>query len=409
MRRYFIIVLAAFALFATACGSSGGVEAADAVAESTSEPEDGDTVATTSDEGSDDYESPLMDALGVDFSSFEDIDYEQVEQDRQFDIQACMQDLGFEYTPQTIDFGGDVGIAIGPGSDPDVEWGTEEFAEKYGYGISTFIEDEIAMFGSFDEGPIGEEFVDPNADYVESLPEASQEAYRDALYGNEPDVFDTIDPETGMPINPNTGEAYTDEEINEALNAFEPTGCQYAGQEDFLGGGQGQILEAFDEEFGDFYQDFYERVQADPRVVGSNDEWVRCMSDKSYTFASRDETYNAVQSQMEPLYEQIYNFGGPPVGLDVDEETLNAMSEEEMEAYFEGFTPSAPEITPELQAEIDRISAFEIDLATADFACSAGTEQILRDVQVEYEQKFLDENQAAITAFLERQAAASEG
>lgn len=407
-RTLLFVLLSAFALIAAACGS-GGVEAADSTAESTSTPEEDGTVGTTSDEGADDYESPLMDALGVDFSSFENVDYEQVEQDRQFEIQKCMQDLGFEYTPETVDFGEDF-ASVGPAPDADVEWGTEEFAKKFGYGISTFIEDEIAMFSSYDESSSTDQYVDPNSDYVQSLPEAAQEAYREALYGTQPDVFETIDPVSGMPINPDTGETFTDEEINEALNDFEPSGCQYTGQDNVMGGGEeGELLAAFDEEFGEFYQDFFERVQADPRVANLNDEWVRCMADKSYTFASRDETYEAVQSEMEPLYEKIYNFGGAPAEIAIDDETLNNMSEEEIEDYFASFEPSAPEITPELQAEIDRISEFEIALATADFACADGTDETMQQVQLEYEQRFLEENQAAITAFLEKQKAASDG
>jgi len=409
MRKYFIIVLAAFVLVVTACGSSStAVEAADAVVEEGTEtPEEGDGTATvtTSDEGEDEWESPIMDALGVDFGSFDnDIDFEQIEQDRQFDIQACMQDLGFEYTP--VDFG-EV-EAFGPIGDPDVEWGTQEFAEKYGYGISTFIEDEIAMIGNFDR-VTEDAYVDPNADYVTSLPEAAQEAYREALYGQEPSVFDLIDEMTGQPLNPDTGEAYTDQEIDEALNNFEPSGCQYVGQEDFGRGEEGQLLDAFEEEFGNMYEDFYERVQADPRILASTDEWVRCMADKSHSFADRNDTFTAVQEQMEPIYQQIYNFGGPPVGLDVDEATLDAMSDEEREEYFSDFQPSAPTITPELQAEIDRISAYEISVATADFACSADINELMRQVEVEYEERFVQENQAAITVFLERQAAASEG
>src|SRR5690606_32544565 len=74
----------------------------------------------------------------------------------------CMREQGFEYTP--VDYSTQGGVSFSS-DDLDVEWGSREFAEQYGYGATT------DPWGGQDmpEPEPGQEWVDPNQEYVESM------------------------------------------------------------------------------------------------------------------------------------------------------------------------------------------------------------------------------------------------
>lgn len=409
MRKLLIIAVALAALFLSSCGSDDvALDTADSTAqnteEGTSNPEetvdDGTTDSAATDDREDGYSSPIADALGVDFASFEDFDVEDANQNIELEIQQCMQDLGFEYTPLSDGSGAGI-VIIGQGSDSDVKPGSREYAEKYGYGISTFIFDRMNEISTMPEPQ-----ADPNQAYIESLSEAARTAYFEALHGGQPSMFDVIDEETGQPMNPETGEPFTDEELNEALMVMEPSGCQDTsmGDNPLHLGPNGELLQAFEEEFGNYNEDIWERTEADPRIVKLTDEWVRCMADKSYTFAKREDVLNHMLERMSSAQNSMFS-AMPSFAMDsIDEEALAAMTEEEQEEYFEQFAPQAPEISPETQAEMDELNAYEIAVATADFDCSEGSRDMTETVRIELEEKFLEENQGAIAAFLERQS-----
>lgn len=82
-------------------------------------------------------------------------------------IAACMAEQGFDYTP--VDWSPtEVDLSAGL----DMQAGTLEFAEQFGYGITT---------DPFASGL--EDVVDPNEAYVAAMSDAERDAYFAALYG----------------------------------------------------------------------------------------------------------------------------------------------------------------------------------------------------------------------------------
>src|SRR5690606_2364200 len=98
---------------------------------------------------------------------------------------------GFEYTP--VDWSAMNGGSFSS-DELDVQWGTLEFAEQYGYGATT---DPWGNQGEevVDPGAEQEQFVDPNQEYVDSMSETEASAYYAALYGEQPEFDENADPE----------------------------------------------------------------------------------------------------------------------------------------------------------------------------------------------------------------------
>ncbi len=89
-------------------------------------------------------------------------------------VAACMSKEGFEYQPDARSVIDESPVEL------DVEWGSLEFAETYGYGITKDpwgVRDQRAQ----------EETADPNRDYVEAMSGAERAAYEEALHGASAD------------------------------------------------------------------------------------------------------------------------------------------------------------------------------------------------------------------------------
>ena len=168
-RIYLLIVLA---VFSSSCGgSSSGTDTATAAADGPQSFEDFE------------YVSPIADFLGQDINRFDFDEAAAIEQQREAEraIASCMAEKGFEYTPtdanQMVSF---------RGPQDDFDPGSDEWINKYGFGISTqrFPQSMVGDLAGFsDEGFFGPEvdFVDPNQEYVEGLSEGEREAYQEAL------------------------------------------------------------------------------------------------------------------------------------------------------------------------------------------------------------------------------------
>lgn len=91
----------------------------------------------------------------------------------------CMAREGFEDTPVDWSQGGMVSIDLG---DLDVARGSREFAERYGYGVTT------NPWGDQIAEPLPEEtpgdWIDPNQEYLESMSDVAREADYIALHGD---------------------------------------------------------------------------------------------------------------------------------------------------------------------------------------------------------------------------------
>ena len=264
-------------------------------------------------------------------------------------IAECMAEQGFDYTPMDVTAQGGVSMSS---DDLDVEWGTREFAEQYGYGVTT------NPYGDMEETAPEEEFVDPNAEYVESMSESEREAFYLALSG------DQVMPEG-------------DEEF---VYDWEQAGCQGRAQHQVYEGGESDpSVASLQEEMNGVW----EQTQQDPRVTEATTAWVSCMGDAGITgLATVDDGSMRISDKANAVYEEVYN-SAP---------TTEMPSEEDMAA-----------LEKQVQEKIGEITEEEIATAVADFDCreEVGYDDTFREVSVDLQQQFVDTHREELDAWVE--------
>lgn len=268
-------------------------------------------------------------------------------------VAECMAEQGFDYTPV------DQSQWMSSGSDEvelDVEWGTLEFAEQYGYGITT------DPYGWEEEQPVddGQEFVDPNDEYVQSMSQSEQEAYYAALWGEPQDDVD--------------GEVVEWD--------WTKGGCQGKAQHEVYDGGDAA------DEFADLEDEMsamWDAVQNDPRLAELNASWASCMADAGHPgYAAVGDVETEISDEVNKIWEEQSTYDPAGDEVEIDEEAW-----EKAEA--------------ERKARIKEITPREIELAVADFTCreDLGYEDARREVDFEHQQKFVDEHEAELEAWAE--------
>jgi hypothetical protein len=281
---------------------------------------------------------------------------------------ACMQEQGFTYTPVDYSSMNGGAIAVEP-TEPDIEWGTVEFAEKYGYGATTNPwGDEAEPMPE----ETGEEWVDPNQEYVESMSETERTAYYLALYGDQSAME----------------EPAPDEEY---VYDWTTAGCSGKAQHEVYEEGNGQDTDEF-KALQEDMDAMWEASAADPRLADLNSTWASCMADAGYPgLAAIGDAENAIYEEVNALWEDAYEGTGKG-----DEE----MTEEDYNAINESIEDAKKEITPR-----------EIKTATADFGCREEIryDEIQREVNVEYQQEFVDSHKAELDAWAESGASGGAG
>ena len=269
-------------------------------------------------------------------------------------LAACMAEQGFSYTP--VDYSA---IEVDfMGSDLGVEPGTIEFAERYGYGLTT------DPWGADDAG---DELEDPNAEYVAAMSEAEQQAYYTALYGERY-------AEPGM-----IGGAPDDEALTDY--SWEDAGCTGLAQEQLLTGN-----ETDGDEFLGLQQAMAEMIESaarDPRLERANADWAVCMTEAGYPGLSVvGDAEAAISSEVDAVWAEAVAgtpaLPGPPGQTDPSE-AEDAVSE-----------------------ELDRITPREIETAVADLTCQSevGYDALRRQLDAEYQREFLAENLEEIQEWL---------
>lgn len=289
-------------------------------------------------------------------------------------VAVCMQNEGFEYIPD-LQSGG-----VFMTEDEDgPQWGTEEFAKEFGYGMST---DPWA--GQDTESREGGEYVDPNQEYVDSLSESEQQAYYETLHG------------VGM-----TEEEMVEAEENGGSWEYDWTtaGCYGAAQHEVEQEQQGAMAAYEDPEFADLFEaidTMYAEVwgEAGPtndELVQLDAQWADCMADKGYEYTSPTDA----NQQLNDELNEIYNLGYP------DE------SEENWEEPSEGEWAT---IQANIDAEIKKFQPYEIEVATADFACKKKLDYdtVSQKVMFDLEQKFVDSHKSELDALLAKYATTSK-
>lgn len=265
---------------------------------------------------------------------------------------SCMAEAGFEYTPvdQTQGMGVDLGEEL------DVEWGTKEFAEQYGYGQTT------DPWGSLEQPVEEQEWIDPNADYVEAMSETEREAYYAALYGN-PEDQEYVEGEEPVEWDWTTA------------------GCSGFAQHEVYGdgmmGGAGDEFAALEEEMGRMW----ESVDSDPRMVDVTQKWAACMADAGKPgYAAIYDAEEEFSLKVQAIYEEAWGDGS---GMETEED-------------WQAAEEAVQEQLKDLQAE-------EIEIATIDYGCreEVGVEKTRREVDHALQQEFVDQHREELEAYVE--------
>jgi len=239
---------------------------------------------------------------------------------------------GFEYVP--VDQSQNGGIVFsGDEWNPD----SREWVEQYGYGAVNFP-------GRDDRPEPGQEWFDPNQDYVQSLSESEMTAYYETLYGPSP-TEEQLDEDGGYQYDWSTA------------------GCYGSAQHEV----QGNDPYSSDEHkpLMDALNEFYTNLQNHASLTELNRAWASCMTAAGYSgFTTQYDAQNSV-------YDDI-------------------------NAYYESMTGEWVENDPKLLAIGER----EIELALADLDCREETDyrQASLRIQFDLERAFVDEHKAELEA-----------
>ena len=332
------------ALVASACGG-GSSEAVASGADSESTDSSSSANSGTSGSSDGEGESPLGDLLGLPITDDEAMDdyFDDLGNQAEIKIAECMLAQGFEY--QVVDYS-----ALG-GAATSVDFDSREYAVDYGFGVASNPFEE--SFEAF------ESFKDPNQEYVQSLTPGEVDAYEMALSGS---VFDP------------------DADFQEF---GEPGGCQGDAFEEVF---------AFGLVFGQFQDEFEaieEAFEADARIVAATSGWGACMTEAGFRFSDVDSAeadirrrYNSIVDDPD-AYDDDADLGGTEVTVGDDAAE---------DVFF--FGPGT--LKPAFQQQVDELAVEERAIATASWDCNGPLREIEDDVQREYEQRFVDENGAAI-------------
>lgn len=334
-RTLFVAMLCALALLASACGG-GSTDSTDVVAgDDASESSDAGTTSTSS-EPAEVVESPIADLLGIplgDDGAAQDY-FNDLGRQAEILVAECMLAQGFEY--QVVDY------SQFDSFDANIDFESREFAEEYGFGIAS------DPFGESFEA--FEAFEDPNQAFVETLTEGEREAYEMALIGELP-------------------------ESEEDFQSFEPGGCQGEAFEQVFA--FGRVFE----EFGDAFEEIEAAFEADPRIVGASTGWAGCMSEAGHSYSDPDSAEFDIRQRHSAIVQDSF---AVPIPLDAEEDEVVGVP----------FGPDA--LDPETQALVDELAVEERSVALASWECNEPLRAIEDEVRIEYEQRFVDQNGAAI-------------
>ncbi len=272
-------------------------------------------------------------------------------------VAACMQKEGFEYEPdvQSMNFSS--------GEDEEgPQWGTKEFAEQYGYGVTDFPGRE-----AMEESSSSQEYVNVNQEYIDALSESEQNAFYETLHGPQPTEEEWAEMEE-------SGEGYSPDPSEQGCygNAY----LQVAEEE---GGSQAawndpEFAELFEAMSNVWDQSGSEDVQK------LDTEWASCMADAGYPdFKTSDDAQNSIYEAQNALYN------------------YEELAEDEM--------PEEPK-----KEDVDKVKKQEIELAVTDFECKQKVkyDETLAKASHAAEQKFVDEHKADLDALLAKYATKSK-
>ena len=208
-----------------------------------------------------------------------------------------------------------------------------------------------------------EEYVDPNADYLEGMSESERAAYEEALWGEM--ATTEYDPEAEVEYD------------------WTKNGCSGQAQHEVYE--QGDIWS--DPELEPLFEELnqqWEAVQDRPEVTAARQAWSTCMADAGYDFATPDEASQSIHDEMNALWEAA------------------SPSEEEIaEIEAGGDASGVGEPDPAAKAELKEK---ELALATTDFECKESSDltgverRASREMEEQLWEKYGDQLEAAMSS-----------
>lgn len=363
--------------------------------------------------------SPIAKFLGYDQAPLTDptaaeARFAQQDKARQDAIAACMKDQGFTYVP--------VATEASATSDGGLEYGTEAWVARYGFGISTLRWPQSAVgpdLIGYDDTASGFTGDDPNQDIVDGLTPPEQQAYYAALYGqssSEPP------PEASPTTSPGTTAAIAATGASPTTAGAPPTTTPALAP---VGGCQGRAEGSIDDLSVKFYEQFqgelntmYDQAQKDPRIVEADETVADCVATKGLAYAGSEEVYNQFDEQLHAVDELVgppdaivaptsadaavpgAAAGGTAVTGATPDGAADSISDPDGEGDGQGDEPIV--LGPEARTKLAEVQRSEIALALAVDDCGGGYRQqrtLLQQVLADYEQQYLDANRDRIVAF----------
>ena len=303
-----------------------------------------DDTQSSSDDGTPEA-GPLSKILSAAWEEQDEDYYAKQQVETENLVAECMAAEGFEYIPQDYS-----SMTTTFSEDDWADRNTEEWVATNGYGMSMGMEPTEEPVDS--EAEETQEWVDPNADYVDSLSESEMTAYSEALWGA---------PNTEM----------SEEDMEEYVYNWEDSGCQGAAQHEVSGGVEDINNDPRFEDLYEAMNEFYTSMQADPRIAELSAEWASCMADAGYTdFTTPDDAMMSISDAQN----ELYNWEG-----EMDEEYTGPSSE-----------------------AIAELRELEIATAVADFGCKKKVDwdKTSQKVQFELEEAFVKDNKAALDEYV---------
>ena len=311
-----------------------------------------------------------------------------------------MAEQGFEYIPFIYD---------GAYEDPffDESLSEEERRAEQGFGMAYWLLNEeqfIIEDTQYEENP------DPNWEIQEAMSDSEREAYYYALHGEQPDesLYADFDWENAT----EEEQMAFDEQMQRLWEDREWKGCFDLAYEKLYGGDD--VWVAFEDEFGNWYEEVDARVQADPRIIEWQQEWTSCMTEAGFAFADQEDMWMTLDTEMQTIVDWGDEGGGFVEGpeitpiLDEDgnpvenedgsytytDDKGNIYTEQELNKLYDDlYGPSYDEA--ELREFMDR----EIEVALADWECGGDFWELQGDIYEEYQNEWVAENKEALDAW----------
>lgn len=290
----------------------------------------------------------LSAAYGGDLSPEEQQKQFDEQQRKQEDLMAeCMAKEGFEYKPNLQN-----GTVVVADDEDAVKWEPEKkgWVEKYGYGIVNNPYNEEGA------SQPGEEYVDPNQEYLESLSESERNAFYETAYGVPP-AEDELSEDGSYEYN------------------WEDSGCQGWAQHEIQGDDPWQSDEFT--ELRDKMNELWTTSQKSPEYKKLNAKWAECMADGGEPgFSAQTEAQQSISDEQSKIYETAYGDGT----TEVDPETFE---------------------DPNKSPEMKELGKKEIALALVDLGCRQKTNYAEESLKIQFalEEEFIKDNKADLEAF----------